>query len=84
VTVAYIVFVVAFVVLLVPVCAYLQARQDVKQMPREDFVMCEKHGPMPKKRMIKIDLEDGGRPIEMCPLCYNEKVNAWKNKNSKK
>lgn len=62
-------------VVLYGVYTFVEAKSVVAQTPRVDMMLCDTHGPIPKKRILKLDFA-GGKPIEMCPLCYHERVRA--------
>lgn len=47
---------------------YLEAHNA----PRVDMFECEKHGLFPVKYVMRIDMQDGGKPVEQCPFCYED------------
>lgn len=55
------------------------AKDKVSSAPREDMYMCDKHGPIAKKHILKLEGYTEV-PIEYCPICWQEKYNAAKQK----
>lgn len=51
------------------------AKYDVSTAPRMDMMVCDKHGPIPKKAVLHLSgLTE--KPIEYCPLCFSDKMKA--------
>lgn len=70
--VAFIVAVVALLVVVVGYPSYLlvSAFLEVKGSPREEMVFCQKHGPLRKSNMVMF-MEQ-----EVCPTCLHEKLKS--------
>lgn len=45
---------------------------DTRNAPRADMFECEKHGLFDAKYIMLIDLQDGGKPVQQCPFCYED------------
>lgn len=70
--------VVVITVLVYVVYLVLVARSQVKDAPRVDMMVCQKHGAIPEKYTMKIDALVTEKPIEVCPFCWEEKMKAAK------
>ncbi len=55
----------------------LQAWFEVKDAPRVPMHLCPKHGAIPAKYTLKLDIL-AERPIDYCPMCWEDKVKAAK------
>jgi len=47
----------------------------VKMAPREEMFMCDKHGPIRKKHIIKFQIGPDDY-VDYCPSCYHQKMSA--------
>lgn len=61
------------VLVLYGIYLYLDASTDVKNAPRDDMYVCDRHGPFPRKYVMKLDagLQD---PVDYCPFCFEDKM----------
>ena len=65
----------AFVAMLYVTGLWLHARQEVKTADREEYYLCDFHGPIPKSATLETAHYSDtqlGIPI-ICPLCFTEK-----------
>jgi len=56
----------------------IQAWYEVKDAPRVPMMLCPKHGAVPEKYTLKLSVPIADKPIEYCPMCYEDKIKAAK------
>lgn len=66
----------------------IMARKEVKNAPRRDMFLCEKHGPMPVGATITLmdgeldQVAPDGRtvraPLRSCPICFGTAIKKAK------
>jgi hypothetical protein len=59
------------------VYAVVSAKCEVDDAPRVDMFNCPKHGLIPAKYTLKLDVMTE-TPIEFCPMCFEDKMKAAK------
>jgi hypothetical protein len=55
----------------------LWAKHLVNSAPKTDMHLCDKHGPIAGKYLMKIDI-GGDKPMPYCPRCYEERMKEAK------
>lgn len=58
-------------------CMVAAAFHEVKGQPRIPMFSCDKHGAVPVKYTLKLNVFSD-QPIEVCPLCFEDKMKAAK------
>jgi hypothetical protein len=54
------------------VCVVLRSWWETRETPKTAMFTCDKHGVFPVKYLMEMPLDDGGKPITVCPFCYEE------------
>lgn len=63
-----------FVIYLI-VRTWYDAKEEVKQIPKEPMYLCDIHGAFPAKYLVKLDVPTSETGfIELCPFCTRERV----------
>jgi hypothetical protein len=59
----------------------LEARDKVRNAPRANAFMCDVHGFIHEKLVLKLDMGQD-KPVLQCPICFDQKYRkaeeAWK------
>jgi hypothetical protein len=55
------------------------AKDQVSAAPREDMFLCEVHGPIARRHVLKLEGYTE-KPIEYCPICWRDKIKAAEKK----
>jgi len=56
-------------------------KHDVHNAPRTDMFLCNKHGAVPIKYAVHLDMAGiTEKPIPYCPFCFNEKMKKARGK----
>lgn len=56
----------------------VQAWYEVKDAPRVPMFLCDRHGAIPAKYTLKLNTPVTEKPIEICPMCFEQKMKAAK------
>ena len=76
---------IAAALMFVVACVYLillvaDAKREVRNSPRTDMFICNKHGAIPSEHLMQLDTAGiTEEPVQYCPFCFHEKMKAAKN-----